>query len=525
MCRTIVALLVVAGTFTALGSAVTDTEYRDAILTLYSRGSFGALTRDWCDQRAPQLKAQSVRIFQAWWQEQGLAEVAARVKAVYSADQIANLNAKVDGVRQATYAKLDQLFPDATARCQDLRGYYSQYLNLRRDEAGQYTIMNSRAAPSTGNAPAAAGPAATPAPATRPPPSSPTQTMKAGILYTVPQLNTLVINTLAAIKGSNTDKLKGVLEKLQSLGTIYLTATVLRDHILGFEQGKFKSKYVVYCVCTRSGQNEQIGKTLTVRGTVKDFTTTWIELEAETVQGTDGLKRSSLPDNLGLERKPLTAQEVRTKPGAGLPPSAIEGVYFNQTAENRLDGFGNISVDRNSETYLLLKDGSAYNYDWGFTPQDFNVAYAKREQPNEWKRWTRKSGSLLLTDSQGRTTNLSDFSRIKPMPKGSRLGRSYDYLTVNATSQNKVFLEFNLDGTFVTTSTTPLVGGFVADGFVSATPPASSESRGRYEIDGYTLTFKTADGRVSRTFFGVPDFEKNPKNPEWIFFGGRLYSL
>jgi hypothetical protein len=522
MRRTIVALLVVAVTLTALGSAATDTEYRDAILTLYSRGSFGALTRDWCDERAPKLKAQSARIFQAWWQEQGLAEVEARVKAVYSAEQIANLKAKVDGVRQGTYTKLDQLFPDATARCQDLRGYYQQFLNLRQDNADLYTTMNSRAFPSSGTAPAPpSSPAATPA--TKPPASSSAPTT--GILYTVPQLNTLVINTLAGIKGGNADKLRGVLVKLQSLGTIYLSATVLRDHILGFEQGKFRSKYVVYCVCTRAGQDERIGKTLTVRGTVKDFTTTWIELEAETVQGTTGLKRSNLPDNLGLERKPLTVQEVRTKPGAGLPLSALEGVYFNQTAENRMDGFGNLSVERRSETYLLLKDGSAYRYTWSFTPQDFNAAYAKHEQPNEWQRWTRKSGNYQLTDSQGRTTSLSNFSRINPVPKGSRWKRTYDYLTVNAASQNKVFLEFNLDGTFVTTSTTPLVGGFVAEGYVSSTPPASNESRGRYEIDGYTLTFKTDDGRVSRMFFGVPDFEKNPRNPEWIFFGGRLYSL
>ena len=506
----------------AVVSAASDSEYRDAILTLYSRASFGALTRDWCDAKAPQLKAQSAKAFQTWWLEQGLAEVETRVKAVYSADQLAALNTRVEGVRRGTYTKLDQLFPDATARCQDLRGYYNEYLNLRQDNADQYTIMASRALPtsSTANTPAAPS---SPAPSSTVPssPVASTQTV-AGVLYTVPQLNTLIIKTLAAVKGSRSDGEKAVLEKLQSLGTVFITGVALDESRLGYQQGKFKSKYSVFCPSSFKGE---FGKTFVITGKVEKFNYGWLELtgRCQRVEGTSGLKRSNLPDNLGLERKPLTAQEVRTKPGGGVSLSAIEGVYFKQTVQNRMDGFGNIYVDRNEDTYLLLKDGSAYSYDWSFTPQDFNAAYSKLEEPKNWERWTRENGEYELKDSAGSRTDLSDFSKILALPKGSRLGRSYDYLTVNASSQRSSLLTFKADGSFVTTNSTPLAGGLVVDGTVYSTPPASSETKGRYEIDGYTLTFKTVDGRVSRIFFGVPEFEKNAKNPEWIFFSGLLY--
>jgi hypothetical protein len=507
----VISIILIVLSIPALGATSSDTEYKDAVLTLFSNANFGMLTRDWCDARVPQLKTQTAKTFQAWWLEQGLSDVEQRVKALYSAEQIAAVKGKVEGVRQNFYSRLDGLFPDVVARCQDLAGYYKQFLNLRQSNAAQYEIINSRALP----------PASKPSTSSQAP--SPQISNNTGVLYTVPQLNTLLFNVMTQTSGDVNTKLKAALEKLKSLGTIYLTGTVVRDHILGFVQGKFKSKYDVYCVCTRNGQSEQIGKSLVVRGRITDVTRIWIELDAEQVQNTDGLKKSNLPDNLGLERKPLTAQEVKTKPGAGLSLNAIEGVYFNQTVQNRMDGFGNSYVDRNSETYLLLKDGSAYAYDWSFTPQDFNAAYSKREEPKNWERWQRKNGSYVLTDSAGKQTDLSDFSRINPLPKGSRLSRSYDYLTVRATSQSSSLLGFEADGTFLTTNSTPLVGGLVANGSVYSTPPDSSQTKGRYEIDGYTLTFTTSDGRVSRMFFGVPDFEKNLKNPESIYFGGILY--
>jgi hypothetical protein len=507
----VISIILMAFSIPALSAASSDTEYKNAVLTLFSNANFGMLTRDWCDERSPRLKTQTAKTFSAWWLEQGLKEVEQRVKALYSSDQIAAVKNKVEGVRQKFYSKLDQLFPNALARCQDLAGYYKQFLNLRQSNAAEYEIMNSRALPTASSTPST-------------PNQTPQTSSNAGVLYTVPQLNTLLFNVMNQTSGDVNTKLKAALEKLKSLGLIYLTGTVVRDHILGFVQGGFKNKYDVYCVCTRNGQNEQIGKSLVVRGRVTDVTRIWIELDAEQVQNTNGLKKSNLPDNLGLERKALTAQEVKTKPGVGLLLNAIEGVYFHQTVQNRMDGFGNSYVDRNSDTYLLLKDGTAYNYNWGFTPQDFNAAYSKREEPKNWEHWQRKNGSYVLTDSTGKQTDLNYFSRINPLPKGSKLNRSYDYLTVRATSQSSSLLGFNADGTFLTTNSTPLVGGLVANGSVYSTPPDSSQTKGRYEIDGYTLTFTTSDGRISRMFFGIPEFEKNPKNPEWIYFGGLLYS-
>jgi hypothetical protein len=511
----VISSLLIALSIPVFGASSSDTEYKDAVLTLFSNGNFGMLTRDWCDARVPQLKAQTAKTFQAWWFEQGLSDIERRVRALYSAEQIAAVKTKVEGVRQNFYSRLDGLFADAVARCQDLAGYYKQFLNLRQNNAAQYEIINSRALPT------ASIPVSTPSTSSQTPQSQ--TSSNTGVLYTIPQLNTLIINVMAQAKGSRSAQEKAVFEKLKSLGTMYIIGVALKESFLGFENGKFKSKYPVYC---RNDFEKEIGKTFVIHGNIEAFEYGWIELSegCPRVPNTNGLKRSNLPDNLGLERKPLTAQEVKTKPGAGLSLNAIEGVYFNQTVQNRMDGFGNSYVDRNSETYLLLKDGSAYAYDWSFTPADFNAAYSKREEPKSWERWQRKNGSYVLTDGSGKHTDLSDFSRINAVPKGLRLKNSYDYLSVRATSQSSSLLGFNADGTFVTTNSTPLVGGLVANSYVASTPPDSSQTKGRYEINGYTLTFTTSDGRVSRMFFGIPEFEKNPKNPEWIYFGGLLYS-
>jgi hypothetical protein len=507
------AVLSCAISTSAFSATSSDTEYKNAVLTLYSNANFGALTRDWCDARAPQLRASTAKTFQAWWLEQGLTEVEQRVKALYGAEQIEGVKNKVEGVRQKFYSRLDGLFPDPVARCQDLAGYYKQFLNLRQDNATQYEIMNSRTLPSAST------------PASKPATSSQTQlqtSSKSGVLYTIPQLNTLIINVMAQTNGSKSDKENRALEKLKSLGTVFVTGIALRESILGFENGKLRSKYAVYC---RRDFKEEIGKTFVITGNIEKFNYGWVELTdgCPRVPNTNGLKKSNLPDNLGLERKPLTAQEVKTKPGAGLSLSAIEGVYFKQTVQNRMDGFGNMYIERNEDTYLLLKDGSAYAYDWSFTPQDFNAAYSKREEPKNWERWQRKNGDYVVTDSTGGRTDLHDFSRVLPMSKGSKLNHYYHYLTVNATSQVNRGIGFKADGSFTTDTSVPLAGGLVAGGSVYSTPPDSSETKGRYEIDGYTLTFTTSDGRVSRMFLGIFEYEKNPKNPEWIYFGGILY--
>jgi hypothetical protein len=264
----VISIILIALSIPALGATSSDTEYKDAVLTLFSNANFGMLTRDWCDERSPQLRTSTAKIFQAWWLEQGLKEVEQRVKALYSSDQIAAVKNKVEGVRQNFYSRLDGLFPDAVARCQDLAGYYKQFLNLRQSNAAQYEIMNSRALPSASTKPSNSSQA--------PQPQTASNT---GVLYTVPQINTLAINAMTQTSGDVNTKLKAALEKLKSLGTIYLTGTVVRDHILGFVQGKFKSKYDVYCVCTRNGQSEQIGKSLVVRGRITDVTRIWIELD------------------------------------------------------------------------------------------------------------------------------------------------------------------------------------------------------------------------------------------------------
>jgi hypothetical protein len=506
----VISIILIALSLSAFGANSSDTEYKDAVLTLYSNGNFGMLTRDWCDSRVPQLKAQTAKTFQAWWLEQGLKEVEQRVKALYSADQIAGVKAKVEAVRQNFYSRLDGLFPDTPARCQDLAGYYKQFLNLRQSNAAQYEIMNNRELPTASSVPVTSS-------QTQPQASSNT-----GVLYTIPQLNTLIVNVMNQTKGGKSEQEKAVLEKLKTLGTVFVTGIALRESILGFENGKLRSKYAVYC---RRDFKDEIGKTFVISGKVEKFNYGWIELDdgCPRIPNTNGLKRSNLPDNLGLERKPLTAQEVKTKPGAGLSLSAIEGVYFKQTVQNRMDGFGNMYVDRNEDTYLLLKDGTAYNYSWGFTPQDFNATYSKREEPKNWERWQRKNGDYVLTDSTGGSTDLNGFSRVLPMPKGFRLNHYYHYLTVNATSQVNRGIGFKADGSFTTNTSVPLAGGLVAGGSVYSTPPDSSQTKGRYEIDGYTLTFTTSDGRVSRMFLGIFEYEKNPKNPEWIYFGGILY--
>lgn len=79
----VLSLIVLAG-IPALGANSSDTEYKNAVLTIFSNANLGVVTRDWCDERSPQLKNQTAKTFSAWWLEQGLSEVEQRVKALYS---------------------------------------------------------------------------------------------------------------------------------------------------------------------------------------------------------------------------------------------------------------------------------------------------------------------------------------------------------------------------------------------------------------------------------------------------------
>ncbi|WP_293910726.1 hypothetical protein [Deinococcus sp.] len=224
--------------------------------------------------------------------------------------------------------------------------------------------------------------------------------------------------------------------------------------------------------------------------------------------------------------------EFKTKPGAGLKLSQIEGLYYVRKQQMKMDGFGNSYLKVDEDTYLALRDGSVYSYYWGFPPEDFNAALSKRTEPKKWK----SRAELEQT--------LKDAWKILPFSKGFTLNRSYgsDSSGSGGTYSGRS-IGFKSDGTFSYFGYAGIAGktaggggdvGVTGGGSSStvttngdgsgyaATTPSTSESTGKYNIEGYALTIKFADGTVSRFVFGVSEVCSKTKLRD-VFFKGTYW--
>ncbi len=223
----------------------------------------------------------------------------------------------------------------------------------------------------------------------------------------------------------------------------------------------------------------------------------------------------------------------QTKPGAGLKPSQIEGLYYDRQQQMKMDGFGNSYINVDESTYLVLRDGGVYRYTWGFPPEDFNAALSKREEPKRWK--TRAELKRTLEDAW----------KMLPVKSGFTFSHSFgSSRTGSGGTISEKSISFKSNGQFEAFGYSTVAGNAYGGGTGStsisgsgssttissngagqttiSTTPVSSSSTGTYNLSGYAVTLKFSDGSTSRFVFGIPEF-CNQTNPGDVFFRGTFW--
>ena len=491
-----------------------------------------------CAQKYPNFSADNQKALAAWKARNGLQDFD-RVLAAY-AKQNPEIAQKLEAIRTSyvnlilkqTPAKLEPI-------CRGLAKMLEQPSNntLKTDHAADLEVI-AEMARDLDRKPAPDQTSSN-QPVTNTPSGSNTTARASGTVYTIAQLSGLISSVYEATK-EYAKKDDAVEAKLKSLGTIYVKGIAGEYARLYSEKGKFESKYRLSCSFSdradSSAFGKLIGREVVIAGRFKEFKSYFgVDLQdCALISDASSLKRSSLSEDAGLKRKPVTAQEVMTKPGAGLKTSQIQGMYFFHKNNQRIDGFGNLYIDVDERSYLVLKDGSAYRYDWGFPPEDFDVAASRREEPKAWGRWSDKSYDGISN---------SDFDKLLPGAKGLRFDH---YYSITATSMGGSIREsgirFTKDGRFESDTTAMLAGftqgGGIPDSGVTtgstnvttsgsgqtmvSTAPASSSAEGTYSIDGYTMTLRLPDGSVSRSFFGIPSYVSQT-NPKYLVYRGAFW--
>ncbi len=233
-------------------------------------------------------------------------------------------------------------------------------------------------------------------------------------------------------------------------------------------------------------------------------------------------------------------------PGQGLKPSEIAGIVHNQTLNQFYNGSG-LSVSSTHDLYLLLTDGTVYN-GLPVAPDELDVARSRRQEPEKWGRWKRSGSAFVAAwpDAPNQFKTLKG-ALTKPGAKGTKLvgrfgtgatsgsllGGSYRLWGVTFTPEGRFrkdnrggygsSLSAQNSGMASINSTYDDEGSATSatgENFVVATSKKNkpgADRSGIYSVDGYTLTLRYDDGRVTRLPFFFEDAKRDA-----LWFEGAL---
>lgn len=231
-------------------------------------------------------------------------------------------------------------------------------------------------------------------------------------------------------------------------------------------------------------------------------------------------------DSAGLMLRPPEYEEAFAGPGQGLSMGDIDRVLYAAEFNNRMDGFGNGYTQRDEDIYVLLRDGTAYRHDWNFAFTDLDVDLSRQREPDRWFSWRDSWGTVTLTQTggldAGEEIDLSNASRLMPVPQGQMLDGVYYYLNIGMGGRRSDRdYAFSADGQLVHTR-----GGFVAGNFGTSYIIVSGDSdsaTSRYTFDGYTLLIDGPDGE-ERHFVALIEGQDSSR-PEEIIIDGQVHWL
>lgn len=241
----------------------------------------------------------------------------------------------------------------------------------------------------------------------------------------------------------------------------------------------------------------------------------------------DETELATLPDDsAGLMLRPPEYEEAFAGPGQGMAMGEIDRVLYAAEFSNRIDGFGNGYTQRDEDIYVLLRDGTAYRHAWNFAFTDLDVDLSRQREPDRWFSWRDSWGTVTLTRTggldAGEAIDLSNASRLMPIPQGQLLDGVYYYLNVGMGGRRSDRdYAFSADGELVHTR-----GGFVAGNFGTSYIIVSGDSdvaTSRYTFDGYTLLIDGPDGKERRFVALIEGQDSN--RPEEIIIDGQVHWL
>jgi hypothetical protein len=367
------------------------------------------------------------------------------------------------------------------------------------------------------------------------------------------------MNTVASADAAKDRKIRETRENagktaLQALGVIAVRANVVDRDDLREWRGDQQSTYKVNCRAFVDKQTEERFKGLegsetTIAGKVANFVVSSSgggSINLAKCGFVDGarLTKANLPESGGLALRPPNAQEANAGPGKGIQMRDVERIAYKSDVRMGIDGFGNLYSDRNEDTYVLLKDGTAYHHHWRFPFTDLNVALVKHREPWNWYRWRQEGRDLVLTatdgEHAGQTKTVSGAGLLTPFPPGALLNKAFKFLHVGMMGvRRERDYVFRRDGTLDLHKSNIVAGRTFAGANISASGPGAAYSGGpnaslivagrpddqrvRYRIDGYVLELTADDGAVVRYFIARFDFDDdNADGPGLLYLGGEM---
>ncbi|MGO1080656.1 hypothetical protein [Inquilinus sp. CA228] len=376
-------------------------------------------------------------------------------------------------------------------------------------------------------------------------------TPKAKTLFSIAQLSVVAKELFRRTPGAkDDDKVEAVTGAMQQLGPIALAGHSDGDDRLQQWLPEKRSIWTASCDFADEVEERRFEQTknkdVTVIGRIsRVYAFEVFNLsDCRLLDDPSRLARSDLPEAGGLEYRPPSAEEVDAGPDKGLPADRIEAMLFREQFQIGINPGGGTYTNRNEESFLLLKDGTAYRYEFGYPPTDLDAEQVRRRAPQDWSRWERPGAKYVMTAAAGEKSDWSSFIVLKPFPPNARLDRSYYYLNVSQGGvTTRISLIFRPDGTFERhqggsyfmqspVGTGPdggsvgvYSGGMGAvmteNGFSMGGALKSRDSAGRYRLDGYSLQLMADDGTVARLRIGVPG--DDVAAPDTLNIGGTSY--
>ncbi|BBK40363.1 hypothetical protein STVA_03830 [Allostella vacuolata] len=512
-----------------------------------------------CAQRDPEGVRDRERTYRNWRRRNGVEGFEAAIIAVQAkAPELAAGRARLE---QASAAQAESVVGRDPAACRQLPQVLgSREFQIARVTANAEGVLRALAGPPlperkpspAAPPPAPNGPAARPAPSAAPGPwvapdpagRGRARSGRPTTQHGVGQLSALARRSMDAARrdlqaahhpASLARRERAVREEaagkaLAALGPIAVRGRVVDGRRLREWRDDRHSTFQI--ACTFAGREERArfegerGRDAVVVGRVRHVaeagTIGLDDCRVETAAA--ALPPATVPDEGGFEPRPPSREEAFAGPDRGIPPGEIERIVYKAAPETRTDGSGDGYLRRDEDTYLLLRDGTAYHHRWPFPPGDLDVALVRAREPERWFRWQAAGDRVLLTRTAGpeagTTLVVAGFDTLLPLPDGTRIGRDYHVLQagMGGGRPDRTYA-LRTDGT----AGFAHAGGSDGARGLPVSHGRGERTAGRYRIAGHLLELTADDGTVERHFVArLASDRAGP--PDSLYLGGQVLS-